>query len=283
MERMVALLGHARRNLLLPAALGTKPLVLKVDTGACCSVVPLEIVKKGGLAHLVDKGEAKDLGGMKACGILDAPLVCRDVALWGRIYVSEDCTVPLLGLDVLYNHSCSIVPSRSLPHLVVREAARDPTGHEASPTAGHVPWSVPHTLHPVTLNGYPVEALLDTGASHSLVPLATVRALGLNMARRERPVTLNFVDGCVESTHYVPSACLRLGILETCVGVRGACVEARIEEGENTRARNSGWEVRGRELDVYSSSSDLVVGMNVLRKFRMEFHDDYTMVVSPLH
>lgn len=254
MERMVALVRRARRNLLLPATLGTRKLVLKVDTGASCSLVPWDDVQKGGLENLVDFTEAKKMGGMQTCGLLCAPLECQgNIALWGRIYVSKECKVPLLGLDVLYNHCCSIVPSRSLPHLVV------------SKVAGRIPRSIPHTLRPVTLNGHPTTALLDTGASHSLIPLDMAHALGLRMAQRERPVTLFFNDGSEDSTHYVPHICICLGAREACADERGR------------------WEVRGRQLDVYTRHSDLILGMNVLRKFRMEFHEDYTMAVSPLH
>ncbi|XP_063843256.1 uncharacterized protein LOC135090435 [Scylla paramamosain] len=252
-ERMVELVRWARRRLLLPATLGTRELVFKVDTGASCSLVPWDDVQKGGLEDLVDLQPAK-VGGLQVCGILRAPLMCkRSIALWGLIYVSGECKEPLLGLDVLFNHRCSLVPSRSLPHLVVREMAC------------RVPRSVPLTRHPVTLNGHPADALLDTGASHSLIPLDLVHALGLTVVQRQRAVTLFFTDGSEDSTEYVPHVCICLGPQEALEGERG------------------GWEVRGRELDVYGRHGDLILGMNVLRKFRMAFHEDYRMEMSPLH
>ncbi|XP_045121439.1 uncharacterized protein LOC123510388 [Portunus trituberculatus] len=217
-ERMVELVRRATRRLLLPATLGTRQVVFKVDTGASCSLVPWSDVQKGGLEDLVDVVAVK-VGGMQVCGILHAPLLCkRSIALWGLIHVSEECREPLLGLDVLFNHRCSIVPSRSLPHLVVREMAC------------RVPRSVPLTRHLVTLNGHPADALLDTGASHSLIPLDLVHALGLMVVQRQRAVTLFFTDGSEDSTEYVPHVCI-------CLGGREA-LEGR---GEGGRCEDVSW------------------------------------------
>lgn len=168
--RSVSLLyGRGRRELLLPARLGTTVVTFVVDSGASCSMVSEETVRRCGL----------DWQG----GCLRTSLVVGDgLTLQACLSVVPKCNYSLLGLDVLYAHQCCVLPFRHRPKLLVRD------------TVGRQPLHHPLNFQSITIDGQQAAALCDTGATSSSIDQDTAKKLGLQLSLLAQPVRyiLNF-------------------------------------------------------------------------------------------
>lgn len=165
----------------LPLKMGTRFVRFLVDTGACWTLMSLEMIEQCGLKDSMEIHEV----GLASIGVLGAEAEAEGGYLLNFVVaVMQRLDTPLLGMNFLLRYGCLLVLDPEFPLLTVRPKRPVEIGFMCS------------VYKKCLLSKRPVTAMLDTGSTHSFISRALAKELKLKK-RLCRPMLVTLFDGRV--------------------------------------------------------------------------------------
>uniref|UniRef100_A0A0P4WC51 Peptidase A2 domain-containing protein n=1 Tax=Scylla olivacea TaxID=85551 RepID=A0A0P4WC51_SCYOL len=166
----------------LPLRIGNRMVKFLVDTGACWTLMSLELVDTCGLRNAVTVIHE---GGLVTIGVLEAEAEAQGgYMLHFVVAIMFRLDTPLLGMNFLLRYGCMLVLDPQLPLMVARPSRRVKLGLLCG------------VYKRCKLYDHHVTAMLDTGSTHSFISRALVKQFRLRR-RLCKPMLVTLFDGSI--------------------------------------------------------------------------------------
>ncbi|MPC67961.1 hypothetical protein E2C01_062149 [Portunus trituberculatus] len=166
----------------LPLRIGNRMVKFLVDTGACWTLMSLELVDTCGLRNAVNVIHE---GGLVTIGVLEAEAEAQGgYLLHFVVAIMFRLDTPLLGMNFLMRYGCMLMLDPELPLMVVRPSRHVKLGLLCG------------VYKRCKLFDHRVTAMMDTGSTHSFISRALAKHLQLRR-RLCKPMLVTLFDGSI--------------------------------------------------------------------------------------